>query len=133
MNNQKSDGDFSNTLKEMIAYLYKATNQEQKDLAYTKIIELINARFGACPRCGHINTGGKFCSECGQELAGEVISPNSNVESIDYLIAKKNGKSMTVLCIEEDEVAAITSLRRHCSTGINASLFKRTIEKVNAF
>ena len=65
MSNQRSDGDFSNTLKEMITFLYKSDNQEQKDLAYTKTIEIINARFGACPRCGHINTGGKFCSECG--------------------------------------------------------------------
>ena len=101
MSNQRSDGDFSNTLKEMIAFLYKADNQEQKDLAYTKIIEIINARFGACPRCGHINTGGKFCSECGQELAGE-IQNNDNIESVDYVIAKKNGKSMTILCIEDD-------------------------------
>ena len=132
MNNQRSDGDFSNTLKEMITFLYKADNQEQKDLAYTKTIEIINARFGACPRCGHINTGGKFCSECGQELAGE-IQNNDNIESVDYVIAKKNGKSMTILCIEDDEVAAVTSLRRHCSTGVNASLFKRTIEKVNPF
>lgn len=132
MSNQKNDSDFSNTLKEMIAFLYKADNQEQKDLAYTKIIEVINARFGACPRCGHINTGGKFCSECGQELAGE-IQNNDNIESIDYLIAKKNGNTMTILCIEDDEVAAVTSLRRHCSTGVNASLFKRTIEKVNPF
>lgn len=132
MSNQKNDSDFSNTLKEMIAFLYKADNQEQKDLAYTKIIEIINARFGACPRCGHINTGGKFCSECGQELAGE-IQNNNNVESIDYLIAKKNGNTMTILCIEDDEIAAVTSLRRHCSTGVNASLFKRTIEKVNPF
>lgn len=132
MSNQKNDSDFSNTLKEMIAFLYKADNQEQKDLAYTKIIEIINARFGACPRCGHINTGGKFCSECGQELAGE-IQNNDNIESVDYVIAKKNGKSMTILCIEDDEVAAVTSLRRHCSTGVNASLFKRTIEKVNPF
>lgn len=132
MNNQKNDSDFSNTLKEMITFLYKADNQEQKDLAYTKIIEIINARFGACPRCGHINTGGKFCSECGQELAGE-IQNNDNIESVDYLIAKKNGNSMTILCIEDDEVAAVTSLRRHCSTGVNASLFKRTIEKVNPF
>ena len=132
MSNQNNDSDFSNTLKEMIAFLYKADNQEQKDLAYTKIIEIINARFGACPRCGHINTGGKFCSECGQELAGE-IQNNDNVESVDYLIAKKNGNSMTILCIEDDEIAAVTSLRRHCSTGVNASLFKRTIEKVNPF
>ena len=132
MSNQRSDGDFSNTLKEMIAFLYKADNQEQKDLAYTKTIEIINARFGACPRCGHINTGGKFCSECGQELAGE-IQNNDNIESVDYVIAKKNGKSMTILCIEDDEVAAVTSLRRHCSLGVNASLFKRTIEKVNPF
>ena len=132
MSNQRSDGDFSNTLKEMITFLYKADNQEQKDLAYTKTIEIINARFGACPRCGHINTGGKFCSECGQELAGE-IQNNNNVESIDYLIAKKNGNTMTILCIEDDEIAAVTSLRRHCSTGVNASLFKRTIEKVNPF
>ena len=132
MSNQKNDSAFSNTLKEMIAFLYKADNQEQKDLAYTKIIEIINARFGACPRCGHINTGGKFCSECGQELAGE-IQNNNNVESIDYLIAKKNGNTMTILCIEDDEIAAVTSLRRHCSTGVNASLFKRTIEKVNPF
>ena len=132
MSNQKNDSDFSNTLKEMIAFLYKADNQEQKDLAYTKIIEIINARFGGCPRCGHINTGGKFCSECGQELAGE-IQNNDNIESVDYVIAKKNGKSMTILCIEDDEVAAVTSLRRHCSTGVNASLFKRTIEKVNPF
>lgn len=132
MSNQKNDSDFSNTLKEMIAFLYKADNQEQKDLAYTKIIEIINARFGACPRCGHINTGGKFCSECGQELAGE-IQNNDNIESVDYLIAKKNGNSMTILCIADDEVAAVTSLRRHCSTGVNASLFKRTIEKVNPF
>lgn len=132
MSNQKNDSDFSNTLKEMIAFLYKADNQEQKDLAYTKIIEIINARFGACPRCGHINTGGKFCSECGQELAGE-IQNNDNIESVDYLIAKKNGNTMTILCIEDDEIAAVTSLRRHCSTGVNASLFKRTIEKVNPF
>lgn len=132
MSNQNNDSDFSNTLKEMIAFLYKADNQEQKDLAYTKIIEIINARFGACPRCGHINTGGKFCSECGQVLAGE-IQNNDNIESIDYLIAKKNGNTMTILCIEDDEVAAVTSLRRHCSTGVNASLFKRTIEKVNPF
>lgn len=132
MSNQRSDGDFSNTLKEMITFLYKADNQEQKDLAYTKIIEIINARFGACPRCGHINTGGKFCSECGQELAGE-IQNNDNIESVDYLIAKKNGNTMTILCIEDDEIAAVTSLRRHCSTGVNASLFKRTIEKVNPF
>lgn len=132
MSNQKNDSDFSNTLKEMIAFLYKADNQEQKDLAYTKIIEIINARFGACPRCGHINTGGKFCSECGQVLAGE-IQNNDNIESVDYLIAKKNGNTMTILCIEDDEVAAVTSLRRHCSTGVNASLFKRTIEKVNPF
>ena len=132
MSNQRSDGDFSNTLKEMITFLYKADNQEQKDLAYTKTIEIINARFGACPRCGHINTGGKFCSECGQELAGE-IQNNDNIESVDYVIAKKNGKSMTILCIEDDEIAAVTSLRRHCSTGVNASLFKRTIEKVNPF
>ena len=132
MSNQRSDGDFSNTLKEMITFLYKSDNQEQKDLAYTKIIEIINARFGACPRCGHINTGGKFCSECGQELAGE-IQNNDNIESVDYVIAKKNGKSMTILCIEDDEVAAVTSLRRHCSLGVNASLFKRTIEKVNPF
>lgn len=132
MSNQKNDSDFSNTIKEMITFLYKADNQEQKDLAYTKIIEIINARFGACPRCGHINTGGKFCSECGQELAGE-IQNNDNIESIDYLIAKKNGNSMTILCIEDDEIAAVTSLRRHCSTGVNASLFKRTIEKVNPF
>ena len=132
MSNQRSDGDFSNTLKEMITFLYKSDNQEQKDLAYTKTIEIINARFGACPRCGHINTGGKFCSECGQELAGE-IQNNDNIESVDYVIAKKNGKSMTILCIEDDEVAAVTSLRRHCSTGVNASLFKRTIEKVNPF
>ena len=130
MSNQRSDGDFSNTLKEMITFLYKADNQEQKDLAYTKTIEIINARFGACPRCGHINTGGKFCSECGQELAGE-IQNNDNIESVDYVIAKKNGKSMTILCIEDDEVAAVTSLRRHCSLGVNASLVKRTIEKVN--
>ena len=40
---------------------------------------------------------------------------------------------MTILCIEDDEVAAVTSLRRHCSLGVNASLFKRTIEKVNPF
>ena len=132
MSNQRSDGDFSNTLKEMITFLYKSDNQEQKDLAYTKTIEIINARFGACPRCGHINTGGKFCSECGQELAGE-IQNNDNIESVDYVIAKKNGKSMTILCIEDDEIAAVTSLRRHCSTGVNASLFKRTIEKVNPF
>ena len=132
MSNQRSDGDFSNTLKEMITFLYKADNQEQKDLAYTKTIEIINARFGACPRCGHINTGGKFCSECGQELAGE-IQNNDNIESVDYVIAKKNGKSMTILCIEDDEVAAVTSLRRHCSLGVNASLCKRTIEKVNPF
>ena len=132
MSNQRSDGDFSNTLKEMITFLYKADNQEQKDLAYTKTIEIINARFGACPRCGHINTGGKFCSECGQELAGE-IQNNDNIESVDYVIAKKNGNTMTILCIEDDEVAAVTSLRRHCSTGVNASLFKRTIEKVNPF
>ena len=132
MSNQKNDSDFSNTIKEMITFLYKADNQEQKDLAYTKIIEIINSRFGACPRCGHINTGGKFCSECGQELAGE-IQNNDNIESVDYLIAKKNGNSMTILCIEDDEVAAVTSLRRHCSTGVNASLFKRTIEKVNPF
>lgn len=132
MSNQKNDSDFSNTLKEMITFLYKADNQEQKDLAYTKIIEIINARFGACPRCGHINNGGKFCSECGQELAGE-IQNNDNVESIDYLIAKKNGNTMTILCIEDNEIAAVTSLRRHCSTGVNASLFKRTIEKVNPF
>ena len=132
MSNQRSDGDFSNTLKEMITFLYKADNQEQKDLAYTKTIEIINARFGACPRYGHINTGGKFCSECGQELAGE-IQNNDNIESVDYVIAKKNGKSMTILCIEDDEVAAVTSLRRHCSLGVNASLFKRTIEKVNPF
>ena len=132
MSNQRSDGDFSNTLKEMITFLYKADNQEQKDLAYTKTIEIINARFGACPRCGHINTGGKFCSECGQELAGE-IQNNDNIESVDYVIAKKNGKSMTILCIEDDEVAAVTSLRRHCSLGVNASLFQRTIEKVNPF
>ena len=132
MSNQRSDGDFSNTLKEMITFLYKADNQEQKDLAYTKTIEIINARFGACPRCGHINTGGKFCSECGQELAGE-IQNNDNIESVDYVIAKKNGNTMTILCIEDDEIAAVTSLRRHCSTGVNASLFKRTIEKVNPF
>lgn len=132
MSNQRSDGDFSNTLKEMVTFLYKSDNQEQKDLAYTKTIEIINARFGACPRCGHINTGGKFCSECGQELAGE-IQNNDNIESVDYVIAKKNGKSMTILCIEDDEVAAVTSLRRHCSTGVNASLFKRTIERVNPF
>ena len=132
MSNQRSDGDFSNTLKEMITFLYKADNQEQKDLAYTKTIEIINARFGACRRCGHINAGGKFCSECGQELAGE-IQNNDNIESVDYVIAKKNGKSMTILCIEDDEVAAVTSLRRHCSLGVNASLFKRTIEKVNPF
>ena len=43
MSNQRSDGDFSNTLKEMITFLYKADNQEQKDLAYTKTIEIINA------------------------------------------------------------------------------------------
>ena len=127
MSNQKNDSDFSNTLKEMIAFLYKADNQEQKDLAYTKIIEIINARFGACPRCGHINTGGKFCSECGQELAGE-IQNNDNIESVDYLIAKKNGNTMTILCIEDDEVAAVTSLRRLCSIGVNASLLKSTIK-----
>ena len=132
MSNQRSDGDFSNTLKEMITFLYKSDNQEQKDLAYTKTIEIINARFGACPRCGHINTGGKCGSECGQVLAGERQN-NDNIESVDYVIAKKNGNTMTILCIEDDEVAAVTSLRRHCSLGVNASLFKRTIEKVNPF
>lgn len=125
-----SDIDFASAIKEMINYLYKSENQAQKDLAYNKILELINARFGACPRCGHINTSGKFCSECGQQLAGEVPVKNDNIESVDYLVAKK-GRELTVLCISDDEVSALSSLRRYQGSGINAILYKRTIEKID--
>lgn len=128
MNN--SDIDFASTIKEMINYLYKAENQAQKDLAYSKLLELINARFGACPRCGHINSSGKFCSECGQQLAGEVPVKNDNIESVDYLVAKK-GSRLTILCIADDDISALSNLRRYQGSGINAALYKRTIERID--
>ena len=128
MNN---DTEFSRVLKEILGCLYTAETKEQKDLAYNKAVELINTRFGACPKCGHINTGGKFCSECGQQLNGEVPVKNDNVESIDYLIAKKCGNSLTILSIENTESGAVSSLRRQYSRGINADLYKRTIEMVD--
>lgn len=128
--NQNSDIVFASTLKEIVAYLYKAENQEQKDLAYNKIIELINARFGACPRCGHINSGGKFCSECGQELAGEILKENDENTSIDYLVVTHCGNKETVLNILNDKATAISRVQKYLSGGTVVELLKRTIEKV---
>ena len=97
MNN---DTEFSRVLKEILGCLYTAETKEQKDLAYNKAVELINTRFGACPKCGHINTGGKFCSECGQQLNGEVPVKNDNVESIDYLIKMHHAMKYRALFVQ---------------------------------
>lgn len=130
MENKEADIAFSSTLREIVTYLYKAETTEQKDLAYNKIIELINARFGACPRCGHINTGGKFCSECGQELVGEVLKENDDNTTIDYLVVTHCGNKETILNILTDKPTAISRVQKYLAGGTVVELLQRTIEKV---
>ena len=128
-----TDIDFASKLRDVMTFLFENVDSPNRKQAYDMGIKLLNARFGACPRCGHINTGGKFCSECGQQLDGEVPVQNDNIESVDFLIAKKLGNSMTILSIEDNEASAVLSLRKQYNRGINAGLYKRTIERIDNF
>ena len=64
---KNNDAEFAGAIKNLLGFLMSATYEEEKQKIYSQAVELINAHFGTCPRCGFINTGGKFCSECGQE------------------------------------------------------------------
>lgn len=126
-----TDIDFANKLRDIMTFLFENPTDENREQAYNIGIKLINARFGACPKCGYVNSGGKFCAECGQQLAGEVPNrENENVESVDYLIGKKIGNNIHVFAIADDEQSAVANLRKQINCGVTAELFKRTVEKV---
>lgn len=129
----KDDGNFAKRVKNILECLYKSENPKEREELYNEGLRVINSKFGTCPRCGHVNTEGKFCSECGQELAGEVKQENPNIESVDYVVASSVGKSLTILSISDTPEKAINSLRKYYSSGVNAEVFKRTLEKVKLF
>ena len=131
MANSNTDIDFANRLREILTFVFENVDSPERKQAYDIGIKLINARFGACPKCGHVNSGGKFCAECGHQLAGEVPKDNENIESVDYIIGKKMGKSIHIFSIVDDEQSALSNLQRQLMGGVNAELFKRTLEKVD--
>ena len=126
-----TDIDFANKLREIMAFLFENVDSPDRKEAYDIGIKLLNVRFGACPKCGHVNSGGKFCAECGQQLAGEVVNrENENLESVDFLIAKKTGNNLHVFAIADDEQSALASLRHQLNCGVSAEMYKRTVERV---
>ena len=68
MANNNTDIDFANKLREILTFLYENVDSPDRKQAYEIGTRLLNARFGACPKCGFVNSGGKFCAECGQKL-----------------------------------------------------------------
>lgn len=131
MAGKNTDIEFADKLRDILTFLFENPEDPHRNDAYNIGIKLINARFGACPKCGHINNGGKFCAECGQQLAGEVVNKDKeNLESIDYLVAKKTGNNLHVFAIADDEQSAMASLRHQLNCGVSAELFKRTVERV---
>lgn len=126
----KTDIEFAGKLRDILTFLYENPEDEHRKSAYDIGINLINARFGACPKCGHVNTGGKFCSECGQQLAGEVVRENKDIESVDYIVGKVTGNTLHIYAITDVEESAVESLRHHLCSGLKADLFKRTVEKM---
>ena len=125
-----TDIDFANKLREIMTFLFENVDSPDRKQAYDIGIKLINVRFGACPKCGHVNSGGKFCTECGQQLAGEVVKDSEDVESIDYIIGKVLGNNLHIYAIADDEESAKASLQYHLSCGNVAYLFRRTVERV---
>lgn len=127
-----TDIDFSNKLRDILTFLFENIDSPDRKQAYEIGVKLLNARFGACPKCGFVNSGGKFCAECGQQLAGEVVTKESdeNIESRDYLVCKRLGNQLHIVSIADDITSATTSLAHHLNCGERVELFKRTLEKV---
>lgn len=126
-----TDIDFANKLRDILTFLFKQTDSPDRKQAYDIGIGLVNARFGACPKCGYVNSGGKFCAECGQQLAGEIIrEDNENVESVDYIVGKLGGNQLHIFSISDTKELAMSQLLRKLNMGVSAELFKRTIEKI---
>ena len=109
---------------------------ERREIA-NEALKILYSEFNACLKCGHINTSGKFCSECGHEPAKDPTSmeqPNNNIIKTDYLIWKERGMlEPTVLSIADTQDEAYMVAQRQLNLGIKCDVIKRTLERVKLF
>ena len=124
------DSEFASAIKNLLGFLVATEDENEKQALYDRAVELINAHFGTCPRCGFINSGGKFCSECGQELAGEVPEENSNIDFVDYPVMAVHGNNRQILAILETEPLALQNMQKFLARGVSAVAYKRTLERL---
>ena len=133
----KYNPKLTDNIKGILERLVESNHKdERRELAH-EALKILYSEFNACLKCGHINTSGKFCSECGHELAKDptlMTQPNDNIIKTDYLIWKERGMlEPTVLSIADTQDEAYMVAQRQLNLGIKCDVIKRTLERVKLF
>lgn len=133
----KYNPKLTENIKGLLERLVESDHKDERREIAHEALKILYNEFNACLKCGHINTSGKFCSECGHELSKDptaVEESNENIIKTDYLIWKERGAlEPTILSIADTMDEATSSVRRHLNQGVNCSLIKRTLERVKLF